>query len=470
MRSPRTLSAVVVATTAAAMAAAGPTSAAPIQATTPIDPAKGFDNIEHVIIVVQENHSFDQYFGTFPGANGIPRRRDGTLAPCIPDPKAGHCRRPFHDTSVFDRGGAHSERASDLDVNAGRMNGFIAVQELMHSICNDHPERTECRRATQGPNGQPDAVGFHTADEIPNYWRYASRFLLQDRMFAPTDSWTEPSHLYLVSGWSASCADPNDVTTCRTDLARVDGGWRPSDGGPGPYAWADITWLLESHQIDWAYYVGPGTCVQPPCASDGTLATPFFINPLPGFRTVSATDSFDRIRSYDDFFARAASGTLPQVAWVMPVGIRSEHPPHNIRRGQTWVTRVVNAIMRGPRRQWARTAIFLTWDDWGGFYDHVPPIRIDAGGYGIRVPGIVISPWVRRGLDVDHQTLSFDAYLKLIEDRFLGGQRLDGQSEGWPDPRPTIREDATVLGDLRDEFDFEQRPIPRLVLDPTPGR
>ena len=185
---------------------------------------------------------------------------------------------------------------------------------------------------------------------------------------------------------------------------------------------------------------------------------------------MSATDSLGRIRPYDDFFARAAAGTLPQVSWIVPVGVRSEHPPHNIGRGQAWVTRVLNAIMTGPRRQWLRTAIFLTWDDWGGFYDHVPPIPIDEGGYGIRVPGIAISPWVKRGLNVDHQTLSFDAYLKLIEDRFLGGQRLDGQNEGWPDPRPTIREDVSVLGDLRNEFDFAQQPIPPLVLDRHPRR
>ena len=86
----------------------------------------------------------------------------------------------------------------------------------------------------------------------------------------------------------------------------------------------------------------------------------------------------------------------------------------------------MNAVMQGDPDQWMHTAIFITWDDWGGFYDHVRPIRIDENGYGIRVPGIVISPWVDRDLGVDHQTLSFDAYLKLIEDRFLDGWRLDG--------------------------------------------
>src|SRR4029077_10810170 len=113
-------------------------------------------------------------------------------------------------------------------------------------------------------------------------------------------------------------------------------------------------------------------------------------------------------------------------------------------------THVVNAVMRGPTEQWLHTAIFLTWDDWGGFYDHVKPIRIDGNGYGIRVPGILISPFARGG--VDHQTLSFDAYLKLIEDRFLGGERLDPRTlmsnYGIFDARPKVREAAVRLGDL----------------------
>jgi len=113
--------------------------------------------------------------------------------------------------------------------------------------------------------------------------------------------------------------------------------------------------------------------------------------------------------------------------------------------------------MRGP--DWRSTAIFLTWDDWGGFYDHVVPPRVDENGYGLRVPGIVISPYAKHGY-VDHQTLSFDAYAKFIEDDFLGGQRLDPSTDGRPDPRPDVRENVAVLGDLRADFDFSQRPRP----------
>jgi phospholipase C len=133
------------------------------------------------------------------------------------------------------------------------------------------------------------------------------------------------------------------------------------------------------------------------------------------------------------------------------------------------VTGVVDAIMRSP--DWSSTAIFLAWDDWGGFYDHVRPPKVDANGYGLRVPGLVISPYAKRGY-VDHQVLSFDAYLKFIEDDFLHGRRLDPRTDGRPDPRPDVRERAKVLGDLRRDFDFSQSPRRPLLLPlhPKPAR
>ena len=132
------------------------------------------------------------------------------------------------------------------------------------------------------------------------------------------------------------------------------------------------------------------------------------------------------------------------------------------------MTRLIDAAMRGP--QWDSTAIFLTWDDWGGFYDHVKPPVVDALGYGLRVPGIVISPYARQGF-VDHQVLSFDAYAKFIEDDFLGGQRLDPNTDGRPDSRPDVRENASILGNLVADFNFDQAPRPPAPLpeSPPPG-
>ena len=146
----------------------------------------------------------------------------------------------------------------------------------------------------------------------------------------------------------------------------------------------------------------------------------------------------------------------------------SEHPPALVSDGQRYVTGVVNAIMQSP--DWKSTAIFLTWDDWGGFYDHVVPPIVDSQGYGLRVPGIVISPYAKQGY-IDHQVLSGDAYNKFIEDDLLGGERLDPATDGRPDPRPDVRESSPLLGDLKRDFDFNQTPRPPLVLpvNPVPG-
>jgi phospholipase C len=157
------------------------------------------------------------------------------------------------------------------------------------------------------------------------------------------------------------------------------------------------------------------------------------------------------------------------VSWVVPSGDVSEHPPSTVSAGQSYVTSLVNAVMSGPN--WDSTAIFLAWDDWGGFYDHVVPPHVDVNGYGLRVPGMVISPYAKRGF-VDHQTLSFDAYAKFIEDDFLGGRRLNPRTDGRPDPRPDVRENATQLGNLALDFDFTQPPrAPRLLpIYPLPIR
>jgi phospholipase C len=134
--------------------------------------------------------------------------------------------------------------------------------------------------------------------------------------------------------------------------------------------------------------------------------------------------------------------------------------------GESYVTSLVNAVMSSP--DWSSTAIFVTWDDWGGFYDHVAPPSVDVNGYGLRVPGLVISPYARRGF-VDHQTLSFDAYDKFIEDVFLNGARIDPASDGRPDPRPDVRESASILGNLAADFDFTQQPRAPTLLPVHPA-
>src|SRR5205814_2191985 len=230
--------------------------------------------------------------------------------------------------------------------------------------------------------------------------------------------------------------------------------------------------LLHKNHVSWGYYVVTGT--EPDCENDQAIScgpvtqnarTPSKWNPLPYFDTVNANHQRGNIQSVSEFYAAAKKGSLPAVSWVVPSGIVSEHPPELISDGVAYTTSLINAVMNGP--DWNSTAIFSSWDDWGGFYDHVIPPTVDENGYGLRVPGLVISPYAKKGY-IDHQTLSFDAYAKFIEDRFLAGERLDPASDGRPDPRPAVRENAAVLGDLFNDFDFTQAPRPPVILPLNP--
>jgi phospholipase C len=323
-------------------------------------------------------------------------------------------------------------------------------------------------------------MGYHTASDIPNYWAYAQNFVLQDRMFEPNASWSLPEHLFLVSEWSAYCTQHDNPSSCTNALQNP--GFPPDFGGrrarnavpplparPAPvYAWTDLTYMLHKNHVSWGYYVVSGT--EPDCENDTALScgpvqqnskTPGIWNPLPYFDTVRADGQSGNIQSVSNFYAAAKAGNLPSVSWVVPSGAVSEHPPAPVSSGQSYVTSLINAVMRSP--DWSSTAIFLSWDDWGGFYDHVVPPSVDQNGYGLRVPGLVISPYAKTGY-IDHQTLSFDAYDKFIEDDFLKGQRIDPPSDGRPDPRPDVRENASILGNLVSDFDFNQQPRSPLIL------
>jgi phospholipase C len=176
---------------------------------------------------------------------------------------------------------------------------------------------------------------------------------------------------------------------------------------------------------------------------------------LPRFDDVQQDGQLGNVQPLKNFYGAVHQGTLPAVAWITPSQGESEHPPALVSTGQTYVTSLINAIMRSP--DWKSTAIFLSWDDWGGFYDHVKPPRVDGEGYGIRVPGLVISAYARRDY-IDHQVLSSDAYLKFIEDDFLGRQRLNPRTDGRPDSRPDVRENVKILGNLAHDFNFRQKP------------
>jgi phospholipase C len=433
----------------------------------------GIHKIKHVIVIQQENRSFDSYFGTFPGADGIPMK-NGKPATCVSNPATGVCVAPYVDHADVNGGGPHSAKNAVADVNGTTMNGFIRQAQLGRRRCvlAVDPACTNSRLV--------DVMGYHTGSDIPNYWTYAKDFVLQDHMFEPNASWSLPEHLFLVSEWSAQCTQHNNPSSCVNALQQKRINRPPAFptvyGGATRskpiYAWTDLTYLLHRSHISWGYYVVTGT--EPDCENDAALScapvyqssnTYGIWNPLPFFDTVKADHQLGNIQSVDRFYAAAKSGTLPAVSWVVPSGGVSEHPPGPVSFGQSYVTSLINAVMKGP--DWNSTAIFLTWDDWGGFYDHVVPPTVDQNGYGLRVPGIVISPYAKRGY-IDHQTLSFDAFDKFIEDDFLGGQRLDPATDGRPDPRPDVREAQKVLGNLINDFNFSQPPRAPLVLPVHP--
>jgi phospholipase C len=431
--------------------------------------------IRHVIVIMQENRSFDTYFGTFTGADGIPAN-NGKFTVCVPDPRTNGCDAPYHNPADINGGAAHTNAAAIADIDGGKMDGFVAEAEKSNRGCSN-PDDPLCSNGSE-----PDVMGYHDAREIPNYWTYAKDFVLDDHFFEPVASWSLPDHLYMVSAWSASCTS-SAPSSCKNNIV---GPYTPAQQqrfvnraiatGTAPVtdAWTDITYLLHQDRVSWGYYIENGT--EPDCEDSAATCpsrpqnyrTPGIWNPLPLFADVQADGQLHNIQPVQNFLAEARSGTLPAVSWVTPSGTNSEHPPASVHEGQAWVTNLINTVMSGP--DWSSTAIFLSWDDWGGFYDNVQPPTVDTNGYGLRVPTIVISPYARRGY-IDHQTLSHDAFLKFIEDNFLGGARLNPATDGRPDPRPDVRENAPQLGDLIQDFDFTQPPRAPVILplNPPPG-
>ena len=448
----------------------------------------GIHKIRHIVIIMQENRSFDSYFGTFPGADGLPTMK-GAFTVCNPDPRTEQCMSPYHDKNDENGGGPHVADSSLADIDNGRMDGFVDQAEHGVKGCGN-PNDPVCSNLTE-----PDVMGFHDERDIPNYWAYAQNFVLQDHMFEPAASWSLTSHLFEISAWSAYCSKHNDPMSCINELNApgMPPDFRPAFGAPnhvfdataqqfggrrnGPpgtkpiYAWTDITYLLHAHHVTWSYYVFKGS--NPDCddgirpCTQGEMGdrTEGWWNPLPFFDTVKEDGELSNIKPMEDFYKEARAGTLPSVCWVSPSQDVSEHPPALVSVGQSFVTSLINAVMQGPN--WKDTAIFLAWDDWGGFYDHEPPPVVDANGYGLRVPALIISPYVKPHT-IDHQILSFDAYLKFIEDDFLDSSRLDPKTDGRPDPRPTVRENSPLLGNLLNDFDFNQKPLPPMVLSEHP--
>ncbi|HEY2652607.1 MAG TPA: alkaline phosphatase family protein, partial [Solirubrobacteraceae bacterium] len=227
--------------------------------------------IKHVVIIMQENRSFDQYFGTYPGADGIPgvAGNPGTV-PCVRDPVNGGCVMPFHDTNDKNYGGPHGQTNATADMDctnfaarAGcKMDGFVAQAENGQKCTSTDPNCSPCITGTKAQC--IDVMGYHDGADIPNYWAYARNFVLQDHMYEPNSSWSLPEHLFQVSEWSAFCTNPDNPFSCTNALQNPNA----SDGAIH-YAWTDMTYLLHRAGVSWGYYVFQGA--EPDCEHDTAM-------------------------------------------------------------------------------------------------------------------------------------------------------------------------------------------------------
>ncbi len=306
--------------------------------------------IEHVLFLIQENHSFDNYFGTFPGADGFP-----------PGVRVGGVS-PFHLATPRPRNLSHTWQATHQAVDGGKMDGFVSAE------------------------GSRETMGYYDGRDLPAYWEYARRFTLADRFFSSFAGPSLPNHLYAVAaqadGVLTNRVAPGirfDFPTLPERLSAAGISWKCYDGSPGPRGFLPL-------------------------------------DPLRGFRDYATSTALrSGIVPTRDLFRDLRAGTLPAVAWIFPSVEESEHPPMDIRTGMWYVATVVNALMKSP--YWSTSVLVLTWDEYGGFYDHVRPPNPDDQGYGLRVPAIVISPYARPGF-VDHATYDFTSVLRMIEDIF----------------------------------------------------
>jgi phospholipase C len=380
-----------------ASAAGAPPSAigAPAATTTPI---------KHFLVLMQENHSFDNYFGTYPGANGTPK---GTCQPVSLARPNGRCVKPYAIGGQPIRDLGHNAQIFAAQYDDGRMDGFVAGPNA------------------DGADGR-QAMGFYDDRDLPFYWNVADSYVLFDRFFTSAAGGSVWNHLFWVT------ATPGNPAA---DVIPVAG-------------FGDLPTIfdrLEAKGISWKFYVQHyRRNVTYRKQRQGNAGSQIVWVPLLDYaRYVDNPKLFSHIVDIEQYFEDLQNGTLPDVAFMVPAG-SSEHPPGSIQSGQRYVRAIINALMRSP--YWKQSAFTWTYDDWGGWYDHVKPPRVDAYGYGFRAPALLVSAYAKKG-HVDSTTLDFTSFLAFIE-------------RNWG-LRPLATRDADALRqgrDLMSAFDFTKGP------------
>ena len=385
----------------------------------------------------------------FPHANIVAEKTsDGMPTVCVPDPKTGDCVKPYLDHNDVNCGGPHEAEASLADVANGAMDGFIRELQAVGAFgFNPHayagPLRN-CHHPTD-PRESDQAMGYHDGGDIPNYWAYARNFTLCDRFFSSLNGPSLPNHVYTVAAQSGG------LTNNAGSVAAVEEALDDPDG----FSFASMVTLFSKTNISWKYYVETRP-VPPGLRHRNYQRYPdpkhFSLwNPLVGFKAIRDNPSrMAHLVDLAEYFQDLKAGTLPQVSWIVPDTQDSEHPIQPAAQGMWYVTKLINALMESP--YWKDSVVFLTWDDYGGFYDHVEPPQVDAFGYGPRVPTIVISPYAKSNY-ISHYVYDFTSTLKFMEVRWGLGDL-------------TARDDHA--NDMLDCFDFNRTPNTPLVI-PVPG-
>jgi phospholipase C len=375
----------------------------------------GFNNIQHIVFIVKENRSFDNMFGTYPGVNGA---TTGTIS-------TGQVIPLGHDGDRVARDMDHSWYGSFIATDYNRMDGFDLI--LDGNI-----------------NGDYLSLSQQYQSDMPNYWTYAQNFVIADAMYSSLHGPSFPNHLYTVAAESGGAATSPygspGLTTWGCDAPStefvdvVDTNGVMSEVYPC-FNFLTLADSLQNAGISWNYY------------SPAQFAEGYEWNALNSISQIRNSSLWStHVPLNTQFITDAQNGQLASVSWLITASPTSEHPPGSICASENWTVEQVNAVMQGP--EWNSTAIFITWDDFGGFYDHVPPPVNDEYGLGLRAPLLIISPYVRSGY-ISHTTYEFSSFLKFAEEKF--GLTALGTR------------DANA-NDMLDSFNLVQAPLQPMVL------
>jgi phospholipase C len=381
--------------------------------------AQDMSVLKHIVFIVKENRTFDVYFGAYNkhGADGSTQVKlsNGTTV------AAGH----LPDSTPLDI--CHGWKCTLSDMNFGKMNHF-----------DTDPSCTA--------NGQFICAEQMNGTDLPNYYSYADHFVLGDRFFSSITATSFPNHLYTIAGTSGGVISQALLGTsgkievgCRADQGTTAQQLDEFGNVTAQYPCYDYTTLgdlLTSAGVSWKSYA-PGNI-----AYNAYNAINHIYNDSTTWNATYAPDT--------QFVTDVQNGNLPSVSWLVTLG-GNEHPPISTCMGQNWAVQEINAVMQSKYWTTEPTAIIMTWDDFGGFYDHVTPPSVDMYGLGPRVPLLIISPYAKPGY-VTHTTMEASSVLKFIEERF---------------GLPSLGNRDLVVNDISDAFNFSQSPNPPLVLNQT---